>query len=61
MANISEKLKAELGYSPLVDSVLLQFNMEILLAPPYTAAAVGRCFFHLRLCPRHAPLRRPGD
>lgn len=35
MANISEKLKAELGYSPLVDSVLLQFDMEILLATPH--------------------------
>ncbi len=32
MANVGEQLKAELGYSPLLDSILLQFDREILLA-----------------------------
>ena len=32
MENISEQLKAELGFSPLLDSILLQFDKEILLA-----------------------------
>lgn len=32
MENISEQLKAELGFSPLLDSILLQFDREILLA-----------------------------
>ena len=32
MANIGEQLKVELGYSPLFDSILLQFDKEILLA-----------------------------
>ena len=32
MANVGEQLKAELGYSPLLDSILLKFDKEILLA-----------------------------
>ena len=32
MANVGDQLKAELGYSPLLDSILLQFDKEILLA-----------------------------
>ena len=32
MTNIGQQLKVELGYSPLFDSILLQFDKEILLA-----------------------------